>query len=76
MTFMAVLLALVVVLALAVGVWALRRGRKTGEVALFHFRCADCGRRLRYREEQVGHRGQCSNCGRELVFPPTSESID
>jgi rRNA maturation endonuclease Nob1 len=50
------------------------RGKK--EEPYYHFRCVGCKRRIRFRARQAGHKGNCSNCGRDLVFPPISESIE
>ena len=46
-------LALCVILVLGIGLWIYLRGRKPVETAVFHFRCPDCGRRLRYRPEAL-----------------------
>ncbi len=70
------LIVLVVVLVLAVGVFLFLRGRSPREEAYSHFRCPKCRRRLRYLRRQVGRKGQCSNCGQPLTFPPLSEAID
>ena len=67
---------LVVVSVLAVGVTLYLRGRPKQEEVFSHFRCPKCRRRLRYNERQVGHKGKCSNCGNEVIFPPLSQSID
>lgn len=40
-----------------------------------HFKCKGCQRRLRYQAHQVGRKGKCSNCGKDIVFPPLSESV-
>jgi hypothetical protein len=65
-----------VVLVLAVGAFLFVRSRGPVEEEYYHFRCPGCRRRLRYRAKQIGHKGQCSHCGRDLVFPHTSESVD
>ncbi len=72
------MLLIVLGIALVAGIvlWLVLRRRKSGDPAVAHFRCPGCKRRLRYREAQVGHKGRCSNCGRDLVFPPFSQSID
>jgi hypothetical protein len=64
------------ILALVGGYFLYGRLRTKPEEPYYHFRCPGCGRRLRFRERQVGHRGQCSHCGEGLVFPPVSKSID
>lgn len=70
------LIILVVIAAAVVGGY-LFFNRKTGEDQNFyHFRCPSCRRRLRFQQRQVGHKGQCSNCGKEVVFPPVSQAID
>jgi hypothetical protein len=70
----------VVLLALAgvvgVGVWVFLRARGSAEEVYSHFRCPGCKRRIRYKGKQVGNRGECSNCGKAIVFPPLSESVD
>jgi predicted RNA-binding Zn-ribbon protein involved in translation (DUF1610 family) len=70
-----VLIALAVAAAAAVGVYVFLRGRSQQEEVYSHFRCPKCRRRLRYHTRQVGHKGECSNCGNEVIFPPISESI-
>jgi hypothetical protein len=75
MSTTAVILACLGAVALAVlGAFLLRR--RKAEAPFHHFRCPGCRRRLRYRTKQVGHAGSCSHCGRNLTFPPVSESID
>jgi hypothetical protein len=71
-----VLLLIVIVVAGVIGGWIYFRGRQPPEQPYYHFRCAGCGRRLRYRARQVGHKGGCSHCGREVIFPPISEAIE
>ena len=61
---------------LVVGVVMYLRGRPKAEEDFYHFRCVKCKRRLRYLERQVGHKGKCSNCGGDVLFPPISHSID
>jgi len=53
-----------------------RTKRKAAADAFYHMRCDGCQRRLRYRARQVGHKGKCSHCGREITFPPTSLSVE
>ena len=60
----------------AVGVVVYLRGRPKAEEAYYHFRCPKCRRRLRYHVRQVGHNGECSNCGSKVVFPPVAQSVD
>ena len=57
-------------------IYLLIRARKPKEEQFHHFRCPGCKRRIRYRTRQVGHKGSCSNCGRDLVFPPVSLSVE
>jgi transcription initiation factor IIE alpha subunit len=56
-------------------VWRSRARRAAQDEAVHHFLCPGCGRRLRFRAKQVGHKGQCSHCGKDLVFPPVSKSV-
>ena len=65
-----------VVIVLAFGVFLFLKGRPKKEEPYSHFRCRNCRRRLRYLKRQVGHKGKCSNCGKELIFPPLSQSVD
>ncbi len=53
-----------------------RQFHQKGEESYYHFRCPGCSRRLRYQAQQVGRKGQCSNCGREIIFPALKQSID
>lgn len=65
-----------VAMVLGIGVlvyW--RRGSRIDD-SFYHFRCPKCKRRLRYQTRQVGHKGKCSNCASEVIFPPTAQSID
>jgi hypothetical protein len=71
-----VVIVLIVAVAAVVGVAVYLRGRGGQEEAFSHFRCPKCRRRLRYLARQVGHKGKCSNCGGDVIFPPISQSID
>lgn len=62
--------------ALAGGVFVWLRSRTPKEEPILHFRCPGCSRRLRFRARQAGNAGRCSHCGRDLKFPPASQSID
>jgi hypothetical protein len=63
--------------ALAGGFLLARRLLRCREDRTFcHFRCPGCRRRLRFQARQVGHKGQCSKCGRDLTFPTVSQAID
>jgi hypothetical protein len=67
------------VLVLAGGGYLLarRRGQRRAEgEAYLHFRCPGCRRRLRFQARQAGHRGECSHCGHNVVFPRAGQSID
>ncbi|MHB1423621.1 MAG: hypothetical protein ACYC3I_10595 [Gemmataceae bacterium] len=61
---------------LVVGVVLYLRRKPAGDDSYYHFRCPNCSRRLRYQTRQVGHKGKCSNCNSDVLFPPTSQSID
>lgn len=74
-TTVVVVVAIVAVILIAGIVLFLMR-RKKEDDAFYHFRCPKCKRRLRYLSKQVGRKGKCSNCASEVVFPPTSQSID
>lgn len=71
-----VVILVVLVLALAVGGYLFLRRRPKVDDAVYHFRCPKCKRRLRYQARQVGHKGKCSNCGGDVLFPPVSQSVD
>ena len=51
-------------------------GRSREDENYYHFRCPHCKRRLRFLAKQVGHKGKCSNCGCDVLFPPVSQSVD
>jgi hypothetical protein len=74
-TTTSVLVVLGAALAVAAVAWVYLR-RVPGEEPFHHFRCPGCRRRLRYQARQAGHAGQCSSCGRKIVFPPVSEATD
>jgi DNA-directed RNA polymerase subunit RPC12/RpoP len=72
-----VVLVILVPVCLIVGVvlvWWSRRPK--GDDSFYHFRCPKCQRRLRYVARQVGHKGKCSNCSSEVLFPPIAQSVD
>lgn len=75
-TTVVVLIVIGVVVVGGVGVLLLMRRRKTEDDSFYHFRCPKCKRRLRYQARQVGRKGKCSNCASDVVFPPTSQSVD
>ena len=50
------------------GYWFLRPRAAKEEVVLY-FNCRACGRKLKYRPHQAGHKGQCPSCRKDLVFP-------
>jgi predicted RNA-binding Zn-ribbon protein involved in translation (DUF1610 family) len=70
----------VAVLALAGGGYyllaRLRGQRRAKDEEFLHFRCTGCGRRLRFRARQAGHKGQCSHCGKDVNFPRADQSTD
>jgi len=43
---------------------------KKVEIEYYHFFCAGCRRKLRYRSDQVGNKGKCPRCSKPLIFPP------
>ena len=75
-----ILLAIVVTAtAIAGGAYLFTRlkGRRRAEDGtVYHFRCPGCGRRLRFHSRQVGRKGKCSHCGKEITFPTVAQSID
>jgi hypothetical protein len=71
-----VVIIVIAVLAVGIGGWMFMRGRRPKEEPYYHFRCGKCKRRLRYQARQVGHKGKCSNCNADVMFPPVSQSID
>jgi hypothetical protein len=75
-TSVVVIVSLAVVLVLAVGGYFFLFRRPGEDDTFYHFRCAKCKRRLRYLAKQVGHKGKCSNCGGDVLFPPVSQSVD
>lgn len=75
-TSVVVIVSLAVVLVLAVGGYFFLHRRPREDDNFYHFRCPRCKRRLRYLAKQVGHKGKCSNCGGDVLFPPVSQSVD
>ena len=63
-------------LAVAAGVWVYLRQRPAPEEPIYHFRCPDCGRRLRYRKAKEGREAKCPGCRSRITFPPVSEAIE
>jgi hypothetical protein len=59
----------IVLLAALVGLIVYRRSRPAEEEEEFHFNCPSCGRRLRYRAKQAGHKGACPRCRESFDFP-------
>jgi hypothetical protein len=74
MDTMEILIVVVVLGGIVGGFFWWSRSREPAEEETYHFRCPGCRRRLRYRQKQVGHKGQCSHCRQELVFPPLSQA--
>ena len=68
--------ALVVVVGIAWFISWQRAKRKAEAETFYHMRCTGCQRRLRYRARQVGNKGKCSHCGRDITFPPISLAIE
>jgi ribosomal protein L37AE/L43A len=69
----------VAVLVVVGGYYLLVRWRREQRVeaeTFLHFRCPGCQRRLRFQARQAGHKGKCSHCGHDVVFPPAGQSID
>jgi predicted amidophosphoribosyltransferase len=52
------------------------RVRKQKIEALFHYWCPKCGRKLRYRESQIGRLANCPLCERPIVFPRPEGLVD
>jgi predicted RNA-binding Zn-ribbon protein involved in translation (DUF1610 family) len=77
-TTLAVLAVAALVLVGVLAYWLMRRRglRQEASAAYHHFRCPKCKRRLRFQSRQVGHKGECSNCGHPVTFPPLSQSVD
>jgi len=74
-TLVLIVVGAIVVVGGGVGLWWLLGARARAGAAEYHyFRCPGCQRRLRYQRRQVGHKGECSNCKRELTFPPVSRA--
>jgi DNA-directed RNA polymerase subunit RPC12/RpoP len=69
-TIPTVLISVLVVLA-GVHLFSLYRRRPAAvEEALYYHNCHKCGRKLRYRERQVGNLARCPMCHQLLRFPP------
>jgi hypothetical protein len=64
---------IVIVVALAVlaaaGAFLFLRLRPKAEEPILNFACPACKRKLRFRQRQAGHRGQCPRCKADLIFP-------
>jgi transcription initiation factor IIE alpha subunit len=71
-----VIILIVVGAVIAWGGYRFLLSRPPKEEEYYHFACPSCRRRLRFRERQSGHKGQCPQCGNGLTFPPISQSID
>ena len=71
-----VLVIVGVAAGLVAGVVLIWRRRPRVDDTFYHFRCPKCKRRLRYLSRQVGHKGKCSNCSGDVLFPPITQSID
>jgi hypothetical protein len=55
--------------ALALVVVRFARRAPAGKEAFYHMPCPKCGRKLRYKPEQVGHKGMCRRCWAQFLFP-------
>jgi LPXTG-motif cell wall-anchored protein len=56
-------------LFLAIGVFLFLRNRAPKEEEIYYLRCPGCKRKLKYLKRQAGHKGACSNCKEQFVFP-------
>jgi ribosomal protein L37AE/L43A len=67
----------VLLLAVHVGLLVRSRVKVPTEQALYHVNCGKCGRKLRYREKQIGHLARCPLCQKPLRFPspPTAPRV-
>jgi len=65
-----------VVAGIAAGAFVVWWRRPRVDDSFYHFRCPKCKRRIRYMVRQVGHKGKCSNCSGDVLFPPVSQSVD
>jgi hypothetical protein len=73
-TLVLVIVGVVAVLGISGFAYWWRRPRV--DETFYHLRCRGCKRRLRYQARQVGHKGKCSHCGGDVLFPPIAQSID
>jgi predicted RNA-binding Zn-ribbon protein involved in translation (DUF1610 family) len=71
--FVIVLVSLVVILVLANGYALWRQRPSKMDETIYHFNCPECGKRLRYRATQAGHKGMCPRCRAGWDFPPLPE---
>jgi len=74
-----ILVIVIIATAVAGGAYLFVRLKGRGRArdgTVYHFRCPGCGRRLRYQSSQVGRKGKCSHCGKEITFPTVAQSID
>ncbi len=53
---------IVLAAALAAGGYLLVRFRSTAEPVIYHFRCPNCGQKLRYTADRAGREAMCSRC--------------
>jgi LPXTG-motif cell wall-anchored protein len=45
------------------------RSRKPKIEPNHYFRCPGCKRKLKYLARQAGHKGMCSTCKEQFIFP-------
>jgi hypothetical protein len=59
----------------AAGIYFYARPRRAKEEPVYYFQCPQCGRKLRYRLRQAGHKGACPRCKSGISFPEAPAKV-
>ena len=63
------ILIVAIPLFIGIGAFLFFRRRSPKIEPPIYFRCPGCKRKLKYASRQVGHKGMCSSCREQFVFP-------
>jgi DNA-directed RNA polymerase subunit RPC12/RpoP len=66
---------LVAAAGLAAGTCLRLRPRHSGPEKFLHFRCAECGQKVRYLATKAGRPGMCPRCRQRWTLPTVAQPV-